>query len=108
MGSGSGSRDVIRTAVCWLAVVEISVRVSFLPIYLDMTPVTSAVFNGQERPLLLLLNGLPILLFWYAARFLPFRAAIMFVMFLVLDVFVYACMGKVRVLLSPVEYSDIF
>ena len=109
MKPGSGPLMAsLRSFLCWLVVIEISFRVSFLPLYLGITPQNSDLFAGQDRTQLFLLNGLPIILLWYAARYLPFRSVLLFVMLLVLDVFVYAFTGKVRVLQSPVVFADIF
>src|SRR5512135_267000 len=109
MEPGKGSTiALMRSFLCWLVVIELSFRVSFLPVYLGVTPAVNILLAGQDRSLLFVLNGLPLLLFWYATRYLPFRGAIMFVMLFVLDVFIYAFTGKVRVLQSPVVFSDIF
>ena len=85
------------------AVFESAAKVSLLPVHLGMVHDPGVGYVCK----LLVLNGLPLILFWYALRnFVP-RWVLLFFMLLTVDLFCYISSAKIRILNDPLLFSDV-
>ena len=85
------------------AVFESAAKVSLLPVHLGMVHDPGVGYICK----LLVLNGLPLILFWYALRnFVP-RWVLLFFMLLTVDLFCYISSAKIRILNDPLLFSDV-